>query len=346
MSTTRDRPRAYALCLAAAVLFGLTIPASKVLQRDIGPLSLAALLYLGAALAALPLAARARCPRLDRRNGLRLAGSVLAGGVIAPALLMLGLSRAPAGSVALWMNLEPVATAALAVVLFREHGGPRVWIAVAAATAGGVLLAAPSGLDVGLAATLVASACILWGLDNNLSATLDATTPAQTTVVKGIAAAAANALLAWIAGEGVPSAGHAAIAAVVGAVAIGVSLILFLSGAQLLGAARSQLLFATAPFVGAVLSWMSLGEHFEIEHGVCAASMAGAVALLMMGRHEHEHTHEPMTHTHSHRHDDGHHDHAHPGLAASVRHTHEHRHAAVTHVHPHEPDLHHRHPHP
>jgi drug/metabolite transporter (DMT)-like permease len=345
MSAPKDRASAYVLCLIAAVLFGVTVPASKLLQPHIGRLSRAALLYLGAPIVALPFALRDRRPRLDRANSRRLAGAVLAGGVAAPALLMLGLERAPAGSVALWMNLEPVATAALAVTLFREHGGVRVWIAVVAATVGGVLLAAPEGSDVGLAALLVAASCVLWGLDNNLSATLDATTPAQTTVVKGVAAATVNAALAWAMHEPLPSLSYAAIAAGVGALAIGISLILYLSGAQRLGATRSQLLFATAPFVGAVFAWVGVGEPFALEQGLCAVAMAGAVLLLVMGQHAHEHAHEPMTHTHSHRHDDGHHDHVHEGLPASTRHTHQHSHGHLVHAHAHEPDLHHRHSH-
>jgi hypothetical protein len=128
-------------------------------------------------------------------------------------------------------------------------------------------------------------------------------------------------------------------------VAIGLSLILYLSDAQRLGATRSQFLFATAPFVGAVLAWAALGESPGWEYLTCAASMAGAVALLMMGQHAHEHVHEPTTHTHSHRHDDGHHDHVHPDLPPSTRHTHEHSHERIVRSHAHEPDLHHRHEH-
>ncbi len=345
VTQTTDRRGAFGLCLAAAVLFGAATPASKALLQSAGPLTLASLLYAGAALAAIPFAARSPRPRLDARQARRLGMAVLAGGVLAPGLLLMGLARAPSGSVSLWLNLEPVATTALAVLLFREHGGPRTWTAVAVATAAGIALAAPSGFDLGLAAAFVGGACVLWGLDNNLSATIDSTTPAQTTTVKGIVAAAANAGFAWAAGESLPDARTALVAIAVGAFGYGVSLILYLSAAQRLGAARSQLTFATAPFAAAALSWIALDEPIGALEVACGVTLAGAVGLLLTARHDHAHTHDPQSHTHSHRHDDGHHDHAHPGLPASLRHTHAHEHAGVVHTHPHEPDLHHRHPH-
>ena len=46
-------------CLGAAVLFGASTPASKgLLDAQVGPFTLAGLLYLGAALAMLPFASR------------------------------------------------------------------------------------------------------------------------------------------------------------------------------------------------------------------------------------------------------------------------------------------------
>lgn len=340
-----ERTRSYAACLLAALFFGASMPASKALLGSVDPLVLASLVYLGAALAALPRALRDPRPRIDRRNERRLAGAILAGGVLAPGLQFLGLSMAPASSVALWSSLEPIATAALAILVFREHGGTRTWTAVALATAAAAGLASPSGFGLGLAALLVAAACVLWGLDNNLSATIDATTPSQTTVLKGAAGAAMNAAFAAVTGAAWPPLTSAALAVAVGAVGIGASLVLYLHGAQRLGATRSQLAFATFPFVGAALAWIALGERMSGLQIGCALAMAAAVGLLIASRHAHEHTHDPMKHTHSHRHDDGHHDHVHAGLSASTRHTHEHTHAALTHFHPHEPDLHHRHAH-
>jgi hypothetical protein len=73
-------------CLAAAALFGASTPLSKALLSSLGPFSLAGLLYLGAAGAVLPFV-RERCLTEQGRqwgNCWRLAGAVVAGGVLAP----------------------------------------------------------------------------------------------------------------------------------------------------------------------------------------------------------------------------------------------------------------------
>src|SRR5262245_65834656 len=86
-------------CLLAAILFGAATPASKALLGSLQPITLAGLLYLGAALAVLPFSFHggARELRRDARNVRRLAGAVLCGGVVAPVLLLVGLSRAQIG---------------------------------------------------------------------------------------------------------------------------------------------------------------------------------------------------------------------------------------------------------
>jgi uncharacterized membrane protein len=131
-----------------------------------------------------------------------------------------------------------------------------------------------------------------------------------------------------------------------GGLCYGVSLALYVRGAQQLGAARSQLLFSAAPFFGLLLSWMLLGEPVYTPQLVAGALMAVGIALMLGAQHDHVHQHSPLLHTHDHRHDDGHHDHTHEDLPAAVRHTHEHSHSAKTHSHSHCPDLHHRHDHP
>lgn len=337
-------------CLVAAALFGATPAVAKRLLEHMAPLPLAGLLYAGAALAALPLAGRGGSPH--RRRQLRhlgiLAGAVLAGGVVGPVLLLLALMHARAASVSLWLNLEAVATAALAYLLFREHLGWRTWAAMAAVVAGGAVLAIPAGSAGAGAAGLVALAALAWGLDNNLTSLIDGLTPAQYTAIKGAVAAAVNLGLAALTGAAFAGPGTTLLALLVGALGYGVSLLLYVAGAQTLGAARSQLAFASAPAAGLVVAWTWLGEPVAGVELAAAALMAVGVLLLFGSEHEHEHEHQAVTHSHAHTHDDGHHehDHLHPGLAAHVRHTHEHAHPPVRHRHAHVPDLHHRHAHP
>lgn len=333
-------------CFLAAALFGVSPPAAKVLLREVDPFVLAGLLYLGAAVAVAPLSARGGgsiARRRSPRQHAYLAGAVLAGGVAGPLLLLFALRAAQSASVSLWLNLEAVATAALAVLFFRENLGWRMWAAAGAVVAGGAMLAAPDGFAAAPAAALVAAACVCWALDNNLTALIDGLTPAQSTLIKGLVAGAVNLGIGFATGAALPDLAIAAAAMLVGALGYGVSIVLYIAGAQQLGATRAQLAFATAPLAGLAVAWSALGEPVLAVQVGAAALIAAGVVLLATGQHEHPHRHEAMVHSHSHRHDDGHHTHVHAGLPSWLRHTHEHAHEGMEHAHDHVPDLHHRH---
>lgn len=334
--------------LAAALLFGAATPASKALLGQLTPLGLAGLLYLGAALAsAWPALSRKRTPILQApsRSKWMLLGAVVFGGILGPALLLLGLNVAQAGSVSLWLNLELVATALLGHLVFRDQLGKYGWAAAALVLGGAVLLSTQAGDVAWLAAALVAGACLCWGLDNHWTALIDGLHPMQSTFWKGLVGGTFNAVLAfWL--QPFPFAWtQIALALLVGALSYGVSIGLYILSAQSLGATRAQLVFSTAPLWGLLGSAVALHETLGWPHLAATALMAGGVLLLYREKHEHGHTHEVIEHSHSHRHDDGHHDHSHPEVPTSTRHTHWHRHEPVTHKHPHWPDLHHRHQH-
>jgi drug/metabolite transporter (DMT)-like permease len=333
--------------LAAALLFGASTPLAKALLSSIAPLTLAGLLYLGAAIGALPFAFRGGSGELrrDPRQRRLLGFAVIFGGGIAPVLLLLGLRAAPAASVSLWLNTEVIATALLAWTFFHEHLDRRTVLAGGLVLAGGIILAAPEGAAGWKAGALVAGACVCWGMDNNLTALVSGFTPAQTTVAKGLIAGTVNLALGLSLGQHFPGAARAGAALGVGAVSYGLSIMLYIFGAQQLGATRSQLLFATSPFLGVILAWTLFHERVQPAQLASAPCIAAGIYFMLTARHGHGHAHEAMTHTHSHRHDDGHHTHVHPGLPAWVRHTHPHEHEPMVHDHPHVPDLHHRHSH-
>jgi drug/metabolite transporter (DMT)-like permease len=338
----------FLLALAAAALFGAAAPLCKPLLTGLPPTLLAGLLYLGAAAALAPRALREGWPSFaqQRVNLARLAGVVLFGGALAPVLMLAALSRAPAGSVALWLNLEVVATALLARAFFGEHLSARDALAILLVCAASALLALPvhAGGAPGSALLLAAAACLCWALDNNWTSRIDAFTPAQTSFAKGLVAGSSNLALG-LAGGGSPGLADAGLALGIGAACYGFSLALLVSAAQQLGAARSQLVFATASFWGVALAWLLLGEPaLPLQIGA-GALMALALGLLGRQDHSHWHLHVAVTHRHAHRHDDGHHDHVHPEGPPEHAHSHEHHHPARAHAHPHRPDLHHRHPH-
>jgi drug/metabolite transporter (DMT)-like permease len=338
------------LVLISALLFGAATPASKLLLDALSPLQLAGLLYLGAALATGPIAwsTRRTWPghRADRATLGRLAGAVVLGGVVAPILVLLALQTASSASVALLLNLEMAATAVLGVIFFREHMGALAWLGVACGLGAALLLSAGGALPSASAALLVVGASSAWGMDNHLTALIDGLSPAETTAWKGLVAGATNLGLGLALAPLHASSSTIAIALAVGALSYGASIALYVVGSHHLGATRAQVVFSSAPFIGAALSFALLDEPLGVYYVAASAALIAGVALLYLDRHEHEHAHPALEHVHSHRHDDGHHDHAHAGQPASTRHTHFHRHESVRHSHRHLPDLHHRHAHP
>lgn len=331
-------------CAAAAVLFGATTPLASRLADETSAPMLAGLLYVGAALAVAPIAARRGASRVAWRRGLgRLAVAVVVGGFFGPLLLTAGLSRTPAATASLLLNLELVATTVLAAVLFREHIGRRVGTGTVAVVAAGAVLVWSDAPELRSGALLIVAACLCWGLDNCVTADLDEIAPEHITLAKGVIAGGTNLVLAFALGAATPAAGVVFAALAVGAVGYGASITLWVTGARDIGAARGQLVFAAAPFVGVLVAWVALRDDIRGVEIAALVLAAFGVSRVMGSQHLHEHRHDEVDHDHEHAHDDGHHDHGH--VAAGLRHSHRHAHKQLAHSHPHVPDLHHRHVH-
>jgi drug/metabolite transporter (DMT)-like permease len=275
-----------------------------------------------------------------------LAAIVLFGGVAAPVLLMLGLTRTDAAAASLLLNLESVFTLLIAWVVFRENVDLRIGIGAALIVVGAALLSSTgSGFAVVGGAPFIAAACLAWAIDNNLTRRLSSADPLQIAMLKGGVAGAVNVALAVLLDDTVPAVRIALAAGIVGFLGYGVSLTLFVLALRHLGTARTSAYFSLAPFVGVVVAVVAFGEPFTITFIIASALMAVGLYLHLAERHEHEHTHDELLHEHVHIHDE-HHQHEHdPALATGEPHAHVHRHARMTHRHPHYPDIHHRHAH-
>ncbi len=333
-------------CLLSAALFGVATPLAKPLTQSVGPTLLAGLLYTGAAAFTLPRVVRAgRWRRASNRSWLYLAGAAMFGGILGPIALLSGLLLAPAGAVSLWLTLETAATAVLARAFFKESLGNSGWAAVALVSTGSVLLS--DSLDAGVGAGLVALACLCWGLDNNLTSLIDEFSPDQTTLIKGLTTGA-TLIPIGLAFDQRATIGEVSAALSIGALSYGLSLVLYVAGAQQLGATRSQLVFSSAPLFGLLPSVWLLEESLSWVHGAAAALMATGTWLAHRSDHAHPHVHHPLEHDHAHRHDDDHHQHTHRAEDPPPQfgwHSHHHSHPHREHDHPHQPDLHHRHAH-
>jgi len=345
-SQSQGSQRGVIRCLVAAVLFGAAAPAASVLAGEMPTLALAGLVYLGAAMAVFPALIRHRPTTVGLRSGWRsLTVAVVFGGALGPALLVAGLARTPAATASLLLNFELAATMAIAAVVFREHLGRRLISAAGLVAFAGALLVWQPGAAFDVGSLFIIGACLCWGIDNSVTARIDQLSPEQITFAKGAAAGTVNLIL----GLALATSLHIETRQVIGALAIGAlgygaSITLWVKGARDLGAARGQVIFAAAPFIGAVLSWTVLHEPIAPMQVVAVPIAAAGVVLSLRTSHAHAHRHEPVEHDHEHRHDDQHHQHHHDeGFIG--RHTHRHRHDVLEHAHDHVPDLHHGHTH-
>lgn len=341
--------------LLAALLFGASTPLAKSLLPEVAPTLMAGLLYLGSGVGlAVFTLIRSRAGQLrsqeaplQRADWPWLAGAVAAGGIVAPMLLMWGLATTPASSASLLLSLEGVLTAVLAWFVFKENFDRRIALGMALIAAGGVCLSWMGRPETGVpwSAFAIVGACLAWAVDNNLTRKVSTGDPVQIAMLKGLVAGSVNTVLAFALGAKLPAVPALAATGLVGLIGYGVSLTLFVLALRHIGTARTGAYFSIAPFVGAVIALLLLGDKLTIGFGLAAVLMALGVWLHLTERHEHRHRHEPMEHDHLHSHDE-HHQHTHSAdNPVGEPHSHPHRHEPLLHSHPHYPDIHHRHGH-
>lgn len=331
--------------LGAALLFGAGTPLAKQLLNDVSPWLLAGLLYLGSGvgLTLYRLLTHAPSVKLAHRDLPWLAGAVLAGGIIAPVLLMLGLTKMPASDASLLLNAEGVFTALLAWFLFKENFGYRIALGMTAIVAGAVVLSWPGEIrfDGLWPAMAVLGACFAWGVDNNLTRQVSLSDAHWIASVKGLSAGSVNLILALALGATWPPLVKVALTMLVGFLSYGISLTLFVVSLRHLGTARTGAYFSVAPFFGAVLA-ITMGEPVTVSLFIAGILMMLGVWLHFTERHEHEHIHEALEHEHEPVDDEHHQD-----LSPCASNTGPlcHRHKPFKHTHHHFPDAHHRHDH-
>lgn len=341
--------RGVVAAMTAALLFGVGTPFAKLLVAHVDPWLLAALLYLGSGtgLWLMRLIRRVDAVRPSIGEWGWLAGATLTGGVVGPVLLMYGLTSMSATGASLLLNAEGVFTALIAWFVFKENFDRRIALGMLAIVAGAVVLSWPGewSMRVDVGGVAVLGACLAWAIDNNLTRKVSLSDASFIAMVKGLAAGSTNLLLAWKLGSSWPEPATLGVAALLGFLSYGASLVLFVVALRHLGTARTGAYFSVAPFFGALLGVLMLKEPVTAQLLMAGALMVLGVWLHLTESHGHLHMHPADEHTHEHVHD-AHHQHAHPESSGSGEpHSHAHAHVAMTHSHRHFPDAHHRHSH-
>ena len=300
--------------MLAAVFYAVNIPVSKILLRQVEPTVMAALLYLGAGIG---IGLLSLLNKNDRKNSQNLSKTdlpfvigMIVLDIAAPIFLMLGIKYGTSANASLLGNFEIVATSLIALFLFKETVSLRLWAAIILITLSSILLSfeGTDSFKFSYGSFLVLAATICWGLENNCTKNISSKSTYEVVVLKGIFSGTGALIIAFIKGEKLPGFALIAAAMLLGFIAYGLSIFLYVRAQNVLGAARTSAYYAVAPFIGVFFSFMFLHERISLLYFAALIIMiAGAVVVIadtLIRKHEHQHchifihTHDGTTHKH------------------------------------------------
>lgn len=340
------------VAILAAVLYGLSAPASKVLLRYVNPLFMAALLYLGAGIGMLVYNSIKNIKNSEHSEAKLTKGempyviAMIVLDIAAPILLLVGLKNTPAGAASLLNNFEIVATSLIALFFFKEAIGKRQWIALILIITASAILSfeGQNEFKISFSAVYILLACVCWGMENNCTRQLSLKDPVHIVIIKGFGSGIGALAVCVFWGEFALNWIYIVCALMLGFVAYGLSILCYVYAQRSLGAVRTSIYYSIAPFVGVLLSWLVLKESISYTFLIALSIMIIATYFMVTEVHKHRHSHQSISHDHRHRHDDDHHDHVHDEDIKGY-HSHAHIHEETEHSHSHYPDEHHRHEH-
>jgi len=271
--------------ILAAALYAISMPLSKLFLREIPPMMMAAFLYLGAGIG-MSVVGFIRHKTQKEKTEAKLTKKELPYtiamvllDIAAPICLMFGLTLTTSANASLLNNFEIVATAIIALSIFKEAISRRLWIAIALITLSSILLTVEdtSSFSFSIGSLFVILACICWGFENNCTRKLSAKDPLQIVVVKGFGSGIGSLLIALSVGEQIGNLIYIPAVLLLGFVAYGLSIFFYVYAQREIGAAKTSAYYAVAPFIGVLLSFLILGEKPNLLFGIALLIMiAGA----------------------------------------------------------------------
>lgn len=344
--------KAILMAILSAALFGISSPLSKLLLVELSPTLMAALLYLGAGFGLLVLKFVRTLQNRDQieakitKKELPYVIAMVLLDIAAPVCLMIGLTMTTSANASLLNNFEIVATALIALLLFKEVIGTRMWIAISLITMSSLILSFEniSSFSFSFGSLFVILGCVCWGLENNCTRMLSFKDPLQIVIIKGFGSGTGSLFISLILKQFSSNLPYILFTLLLGFVAYGLSIYCYIIAQRVLGAARTSAYYAIAPFIGVLLSIMIFGQRVTISFLIAMAFMIFGAYFAATERHMHMHIHEEAAHEHRHNHLDDHHTHSHDDEVGG-EHSHVHAHERIEHVHKHTPDLHHTHTH-
>lgn len=261
--------KAIVYAILAALLYAISSPVSKILLNEIHPALMASLLYLGAGigLSGVVLIQRVFQGSPTKKNRLTkneipyIIGMIMLD-ILAPILLMIGLNLTTAANASLLNNFEIVATSIIALFYFKEKISPRLWFAIFLVTLSSALLSIEdlSSFSFSIGSLFVILACTCWGLENNFTRVLSKKNPLHIVIMKGFGAGFGSLIIAVVAGDFSINIHYMGLALLLGFLAYGLSITLYVRAQRDLGASRTSVYYAFAPFMGTAISLLLFKE--------------------------------------------------------------------------------------
>jgi len=280
--------KAIAYAILAAALYALNAPASKLLLKNVPPTMMAGFLYLGAGLGmALMGLVRSKTGRGNQekrlmKKNLRYTLGMVVLDIAAPIFLMIGLTRTTAANASLLNNFEIVATSVIALLVFKEKIGGKLWIAIGLITLSSILLSVEDGssFQFSIGSLFVLAACVFWGLENNCTRCLSRSDPLEIVEIKGFGSGIGSVIIGLVTGESLPLWGGILKILLLGFVAYGLSIYFYVYAQRDLGAAKTSAYYAIAPFIGVLLSLIVFREMPGVLFFIALAIMAAGTWLV------------------------------------------------------------------
>ena len=190
----------------------------------------------------------------------------------------MGLNATTAANVSLLNNFEIVATAIIALMVFKEHISARLWLGILFVTLSCGILSFEdvSSLRFSYGSLFVLLAAVCWGFENNCTRKISSRDPLQIVLLKGIFSGIGSVIIGLSIGERTTFWGNIMLVMLLGFVAYGLSIYFYVYAQRLLGAARTSAYYAVAPFIAAILSLIIFREIPDVTYFV-------ALVLMIVG---------------------------------------------------------------
>ena len=312
------------LALLAAIFYAINTPFSKVLLNKVPPTLMASFLYLGAGTGVgimylFRRKVKEKHKKLNKADLPYTVGMIVLD-IAAPIFLMIGINIGSASNASLLGNFEIVVTTLIALLIFKEKVTSKLWIAIGFITVSSIVLSVEGAesFQFSLGSLFVILATCCWGLENNCTRKISDKSTYEIVLLKGFFSGSGSFIVALILGERIPEIKYIIAALLLGFVAYGLSIFMYIRAQRDLGAAKTSAYYAVAPFVGTFLAFIVNGEKLTLVYFIGLVFMIiGCVIVVydtMVKRHSHSHSHiivhkhDGKTHTHiiTHKHEHSH----------------------------------------